>query len=324
MSGSIDVVIPARERYELTRDCLAHLARQSVRHRTILVDDASRDDSAERVRAEWPDVTLVALDRPLGYTGAVNRGVAAGTGEVVVLLNNDVQLAPQFLERLTEPLWADPRLGSAAALMLAPGARTIDSLGVVADPTLAGFARLHGLPAEAALRSDAAPVLTGPEGAAGAYRRSAWEEVGGLDATIVAYMEILDLALRLRSAGWQTVAVAQAHGIHLGSASYGRGSPEQRRLAGFSRGYLLRRYGVMRGAQGPRALATEALVVAADAAANRDLAALAGRLSGWRAAAGRPRRQRPPGAALDGSITLRRSLALRRGALRAGGGRARD
>jgi GT2 family glycosyltransferase len=258
-------------------------------------------------------VTVVELGCNHGYTRAVNRGVGAGEGEYVVLLNNDVRLRPDFLERLVAPLEDDPEVGSVAAVMLMPGEETIDSVGVTADATLAGYARLQGRPvADARLP---APVLTGPEGTAGAYRRSAWEQVGGLDEKIVAYTEILDLALRLHAAGWSTSSAQDARGMHLGSSTYGKRSAGQRRLAGFSRGYLLRRYGVLRGRSGARALLTEAVVVAADAAICRDAQALRGRVEGWRAGAGMPRHPRPPSDAIDPTITLWKSLQLRREAI---------
>ena len=307
------MVIPVHGNYALTRSCLTHLAAQTVAHRTIVVDDGSPDETAQRIRDEWRDVSLVELPGNRGYTHAVNAGVAHGEGEHVVLLNNDVELRPDFLERLVAPLSANPRAGSAASLMLVPGEQLIDSAGVTADPTLAGFARLQGLSASEATGHEGT-VLTGPEGTAGAYRRQAWEQVGGLDERIEAYMEILDLALRLRTAGWESVYVPAAVGVHLGSRTYGRGSDRQRRLAGFSRGYLLRRYGVLRSAAAPRTILTEMLVILVDAATNKDRAALQGRLAGWRAARGLPCRPRPPREALDEKITLLRSIALRRAA----------
>jgi N-acetylglucosaminyl-diphospho-decaprenol L-rhamnosyltransferase len=322
----IDVVVPVYERYELTRSCLEHLSGQSAEHRVIVVDDGSRDGSPRRLRKEWPQVTLLELADNGGYTNAVNHGVGAGDGEYVVLLNNDVELRRDCLERLVQPLERDPRVGSVASLMLTPGGQAIDSFGVSADITLAGFARLQGRPPElvdgaareareTAATPPESPVLAGPEGTAGAYRRAAWEEVGGLDDGIDAYMEILDLALRLRSAGWTTAQAPDAVGVHLGSVTYGSRSSTQRRLAGYSRGYLLRRYGVLRGRAAPRTLLTEALVVAGDAVLCRDLEALRGRVDGWRAARGRERRPWPPAEAIDHSISLRRSLALRRGAI---------
>jgi GT2 family glycosyltransferase len=313
MALSIDVVVAVHNRYELTHDCLEHLARQTVAHRTIVVDDGSSDGTPERLRRDWPHATVVELGANHGYTKAVNRGVSAGEGGCVVLLNNDALLRPDCLERLVAPLHDDPRVGSVAAVMLRPTEKTIDSVGVSADATLAGFARLQGRPAaDAALP---APVLTGPEGTTGAYRRTAWEQVGGLDETIVAYMEILDLALRLRTAGWTAASAPEACGVHLGSSTYGRRSDAQRRMAAFSRGYLLRRYGVLRSRAGGRALLTEAVVVAADIALCRDAQALRGRVEGWRAGAGMARHPPPPEEAIDSSISLWESLKLRRSAI---------
>jgi GT2 family glycosyltransferase len=303
--------MPAYNRWELTSNCLAHLAAQTISHNVIVVENGSSDETRAALRGDWPGVSVVELDHNHSFTRAVNLGVQEGRGDHLVLLNNDVNLRPDCLEQLVAPLQEDPSVGSVAAVLLAPGERAIDSVGVTTDVTLAGFPRLQGLAPEHA--RDRAPVLTGPEGTTAAYRRAAWEQVGGLDESIDAYMEILDLAWRLRAAGWETACAVKAVGVHLGSATFGHRSAAQRRLAGFSRGYLLRRYGVLSSRSAPRALLTEMLVALGDLVISRDSAALRGRLSGWRAAHGKPRRQQPPPAAIDLSISLRDSLALRRG-----------
>jgi N-acetylglucosaminyl-diphospho-decaprenol L-rhamnosyltransferase len=310
VAPSIDVVVPAYNHWDLTSSCLRHLAAQTVPHRVIVVDNGSTDETRATLRREWTNVTVVALEHNHPFTQAVNLGVEAGAGDQVILLNNDVDLQPDCLEHLVAPLQQDPTVGSVAAVLLQPGGRAIDSVGVTTDVTLAGFPRLQGL--EPAHAGDARPLLTGPEGTAAAYRRAAWEQVGGLDESIQAYMEILDLAWRLRQAEWKSASAPDAIGVHLGSATFGQRSPEQRRLAAFSRGYLLRRYGVLRSRFAPRTMLTETLVVAADALLARDLAALQGRLAGWRAARGLERRPRPPAAAIDFAISMRDSLALRR------------
>lgn len=310
-SPAVDVVIVAYNRYDLTESCLRHLSAQTLAHRTIVIDNGSTDDTSERVASDWPDVALQRLPDNRGFAEACNRGVAAGDGELVVLLNNDVDVQPDFVERLVAPLLDDPGIGSVAALMLQPGEQRIDSAGLASDAVLGGFPRLQGRPSSEARRER--PLLAGPAGTAAAYRRTAWEQVGGLDEAIFAYMEDLDLALRLRSAGWRSTLAPDAVGVHLGSATHGHRSSRQRRNGGFGRGYVLRRYGLLRGREAPRALATEAVVVLADLAISRDLEALRGRLSGWRAARRLPRRQRPPADAIDPSIGFRDSLALRRG-----------
>src|SRR5919197_2754076 len=146
----IDVVVPVHNRWELTKSCLEHLRAQTVPHTVIVVDNGSTDRTPERLREAFPAVRLLELGDNLGFPVACNRGVAAGNGEIVVLLNNDVECRPDFLERLVAPLLDDERLGSVAALLLRPGEDKIESFGLTADPTLAGYPRLRDLPVDAA------------------------------------------------------------------------------------------------------------------------------------------------------------------------------
>jgi N-acetylglucosaminyl-diphospho-decaprenol L-rhamnosyltransferase len=303
----IDVVVVAYNRYELTCSCLRHLHAQTLEHRVIVVDNGSTDETRSRLRDEWPAVRVECFDENRGFPEACNRGVAAGSGEIVVLVNNDVDCRPDFLERLVAPL-QDARVGSVASLLLRPDGDRIDGIGLAADVTLSAFPRLRGL--HAAHAGNLAPTLMGPEGGAAAYRRAAWEQIDGLDETLHFYMEDFDLALRLRIAGWRSVAEPNAVSVHLGSATLGQRSASQRRHAGFGRGYMLRRYGLLRGRAAPRALCTEALVVLADVVISRDLDALRGRIAGWRAGRTRPRLT-PPTEAIDESIGFRDSLTRR-------------
>jgi N-acetylglucosaminyl-diphospho-decaprenol L-rhamnosyltransferase len=305
---SIDVVVPVHGKWELTAACLDALASQTVAHRVVVVDDASPDDTLVRL-AERGGVDVVALERNRGFAAACNAGIAAGSGEIVVLFNNDVVAEPDLLERLVEP-FADPAVGSATPLLTAPDG-SIDAFGIVADRTMAGFVRLHGRPLADAGRD--AGRLVGPYGAVAAYRRAALDEVGVLDEGIFMYGEELDLALRLSAAGWRPAEAPAARGVHLGGGTSGRGSAVQRRRAGFGRGYLLRAYGVLASRAGARALVTELIVCAGDAVLNRDLAAARGRLAGWRAGRHAARRtMRIPD--LDPGLGFVRSLRMRLGA----------
>jgi N-acetylglucosaminyl-diphospho-decaprenol L-rhamnosyltransferase len=312
---SIDVVVPTHNGRELTERCLQHLARQTVAHTVIVVDDGSSDGTAAAVRREFRAARVVETGANLGFSVACNRGAEAGDGDAIVLLNNDVECRQDFLERLVAPLAADAQVGSVAAVLLQPESELVDSVGLTADRTLAGFPRHHGRPIAEA--GEPRPVLAGPSGGAGAYRRAAWEQAGGLDEGVSFYLEDLDLALRLRGTGWKPALALDALAVHRGAASIGARSGRQRRQAGFSRAYFLRRYGLLRGSAAARVLLTETTVVAADGLLERDLEALRGRLAGWRAAANRPRRPAPPAEAIDRSIGLRESLRLRRSAISA-------
>jgi N-acetylglucosaminyl-diphospho-decaprenol L-rhamnosyltransferase len=307
---SVDVAIVAYRGWEFTRSCLEHLRRQTIPHRVVLCDNGCDQNTAERVRAGYPEVTVLKLERNMTCAVAFNATVAAGTAEIAVIMNNDVDPRPDFLERLSAPFASRPRLGSVAPLLLRPGEQSVDSVGLVADPTLAAFPRFKGATPAQVHREG--PVLTGPDGTTAAFRRVAWEEQGGLDESILAYLEDFDLALRLRVAGWETAVALDAVAVHLGSATFGHRSRDQRRKIAHARAYYLRRYGVLRTRMAPRALATEAIVVAGDMLLSRDTAALSGRLAGWREAAGRPSLAWPPRAAIDERIGFLDSMRRRR------------
>jgi GT2 family glycosyltransferase len=283
--------------------CLAHFQRQTVPHTIYLADNAGNaDGTSDAVRAEFPDVRAVTHDQNLGFAKAMNRLAAMGTGEVVVLANDDMDVEPQYLEALVAPL-RDERVGMVAALTLQPGEEAVvDGFGIEVDCTLLAFNRLrHRRP------DDAPGRLLGPSGGAAAYRRSAWEAAGGFEPQIFVYAEDQDLALRLRLDGWWAAAAPGARGVHRGGATTGRDSAFQRRHAGFGRGFILRRYGVLRTRHAPRALLLEALTVLYGALGARTLVPLRARITGWRAAGERPRLPIPSDA-VDPEISLGESL----------------
>lgn len=309
MSITVDVVIPTHGGWAITERCLLSLRDQTLPHRVIVVDDVSPDDTVARIREGFPEVDLLVLEENVGYGRACNRGIAHGTGDFVALMNNDVEAEPTMLERLAAALQAAPTAATACPLLLRPDG-TIDALGIAADPTLGCFPRLAGAPVSAL--DGPKTTLLGPHGAVAFYRRTALDAVGVHDERIFMYGEDLDLALRVSAAGWGSIAVPEARGVHLGGASVGLGSKRQRRAAGFGRGYLLRSYGILRTRRGPRALLVELIVCVGDAVLSRDLSATRGRWEGWRAGRYATPRSRD-GLRVDPSIGMLRSLRLRMG-----------
>jgi N-acetylglucosaminyl-diphospho-decaprenol L-rhamnosyltransferase len=299
---SADVVVVTWRGRDLLGSCLEHLAAQQEPHRTIVVDNASHDGTAELVRERFPAATFLELPENVGFGAAANAGVALGGGEAIVLVNNDVDVDPGFLAALLVPLRADARVGMVAGMTLMPGRAAVDGFGIQLDAGLAAYNRLRHAPPDSA----EAGLLAGPSGGAAAYRRAAFEQVGGFDEALIAYGEDVDLALRLRAAGWQAADARDARGVHLGGATIGVGSPRQRWLGGFARGFLLRRWGVLRSRAAPRILLVDALVVGWGLARHRTLMPLRARVAGWRAA-GRGARPLPPGA-VDRSVGVLESV----------------
>jgi N-acetylglucosaminyl-diphospho-decaprenol L-rhamnosyltransferase len=302
-TASVDVLIATMNAREMVLSCLAHLRHQTVPHTVYLADNAGNDDgTSDAVRAQFGEVNVLTLEENLGFGKAMNRLAALGHGEVIVLANDDMDVEPRFLEELVAPL-ADTRVGMVAGLTLQPSRKElVDGFGIEIDCTLLAYNRLrqHGPMEEPG-------HLLGPSGGAAAYRRSAWEAAGGMDPRLFAYGEDVDLALRLRLGGWEAAAAIDARGVHLGGATIGHDSPFQRRYAGFGRGFILRRYGVLRTRHAPRAILIELLTVTYGALTAHTLLPLRARLDGWRAAGGDPPLPIPRDA-VDWSISLRESL----------------
>jgi len=262
---------------------LRALGEQTAGCEVVLVDNGSSDDSIALARRELSGVQVVDLGENLGFGRAINRGVAEVPGDPVILLNNDAVPEPRFVEALLEGLGEG--VDSVAGVLLQERApELIDSAGVVADTTLMGFDYLHGEPAEVA--ETAAPPL-GPTGGAALYRRQEFEAVGGFDDRIFLYYEDLDLALRLAAQGGRCRLAPEARALHAYSASLGAASAGKYAWTGWSRGYMLRRYDVLRNPRlALRALGCEAALCSGQLLKDHTMAGLKGRLRGWRDAAG--------------------------------------
>ena len=301
------IYIPTFNGRERLGRALRSLAEQSRPVDVVVVDNGSADGTAAMVREEHPEAAIVELERNLGFGPALNRAVAEHPGDPAILLNDDAEAGPRFVEALL-----DAAAGGieCVAGVLTQGADPglIDSAGVVADRTLMGFDHLHGEPLAAAA---GAPHPLGPTGGGALYRLDAFTAVGGFDERIFLYYEDLDLALRLRAAGARCRLAPEARAVHAYSASLGAGSGAKYARTGWSRGYMLRRYGVMSAPRGAlRALTAEAAICAGQVLRDRTAKGVGGRLRGWRDGAGLERRPVPEGALLD--ISLREALARRR------------
>jgi N-acetylglucosaminyl-diphospho-decaprenol L-rhamnosyltransferase len=301
------IYIPTFNGSERLARALRSLQTQSRPADVVVVDNDSSDGTAEMVRGEFPEAVLIELERNLGFGPALNRAVAEHPADPVVLLNNDAEAEPRFVEALLDATAGGTEC-VAGVLTQGGNPGLIDSAGVVADRTLMGFDYLHGEPLEAAA---GAPDPLGPTGGAALYRLDAFRAVGGFDERIFLYYEDLDLALRLRAAGGRCRLAPEARALHAYSASLGAASGEKYARTGWSRGYMLRRYGAMADPRRAlRALAAETALCAGQLLRDRTAKGIGGRLRGWRDGAGLERRPIPADALLD--LSLREALALRR------------
>ena len=212
------VVIPNWNGRRWLAGCLASVAAQQLpAAEVIVVDNGSEDDSLAYLRDEHPGVRVLALGANTGFAHAANRGFAAAGSELVALVNTDVELAPDWLARMTAALSDDPRVAAVACKMLQlADQRAVYDAGDVlrrdgACVQRGRFERDDG-------RFDAPGDVFGACAGAAVYRRGAVLAVGGFDERYFAYLEDVDLALALRRAGWRCRYVP-AVALHAGEGS---------------------------------------------------------------------------------------------------------
>lgn len=285
-------------------EALVSLRAQSVEGEVVVIDNGSSDGSVTTVRAEFAEVRLLELPRNVGFGAAINHAVRRLPADRLVFVNNDAVCEPQYLEALLEPG------GDVVAGVLRQAAATgrIDSAGIVVDQGLLEFDYLHGEPVGTAR---VVPPPLGPTGGAALVSLRAFNAVGGFDERIFAYLEDVDLAIRLRGAGFRCALAPDARALHHHSTTLGAGSAAKNRIKGFSRGYLVRRYGLLRQPRlALRVLSGEAAICVGQLAIDRTASGIPARLRGWRAARGLPPRELPRDATRE--LSLRASLAGRR------------
>jgi GT2 family glycosyltransferase len=301
------VYIPTLNGGENLSRCLESLQRQTLMPHVVVADNGEGEGSAPMLSERFPAVTRVGFGRNLGFGNALNRAIREAGEGPIVLLNDDAVAAPDLIESLA----ADSTKAEmvAAVLLSERDPERIDSAGVTVDQTLMAFDYLCGAPAD---RAENAASPLGPTGGAALYDRDAFDAVGGFDERIFLYYEDVDLALRMRAEGARCVLSPRARAIHGYSLTLGARSARKYAMTGWSRGYLVRRYGVMsRPSRTLQTLGRELVVCTGQLVRDRTLAGARGRLKGWRDGSGLPARELAPGAVTE--LSLRRALALRSG-----------
>jgi GT2 family glycosyltransferase len=207
---------------DLPRSLSGALGQRGVAVETIVVDAASRDESARVARRAAPEARVLELPENVGFSAAMNAGIEASSGRYLLALNPDCVLAPDFAAVLAARLDARPDVGSASGRILRaegpdlmPTSR-LDSAGIVFRVSGRHFDR--GSEEEAAGKYLEEEEVAGTTGAAGFYRREALESAkistGYFDADFFLYREDADLAWRLSRLGWKCLYVPAAVAWH--------------------------------------------------------------------------------------------------------------
>ena len=225
-SGEVTAIIPVWNRRDLLERLLCALPKQSYPiAEVVVVDDGSSDGSAEM--AERMGARAARLGAHRGFAAAVNRGIQESHTPLLAIVNNDVELAPDWLEKLAVTL--GPEVWFVTGRILQSGApelidATYDALCRGCTSWRMGHGRADG-PAFRAPRIIASAPFT-----AALFRAELFDGVGPLDERFESYLEDVDFGLRCASAGRAGKYVPDALAWHHGSATLGRWHPETVRL----------------------------------------------------------------------------------------------
>jgi GT2 family glycosyltransferase len=210
----LSVIIPHWNGLQHLEVCLDSLRRQThPSYEVLLVDNGSTDGSQAFVRAHYPEVRLIELGRNLGFTGACNAGIAAASGDIVILLNNDTEAEPDWLTAIAAAMAADDDVGIVASKMLLFDRR--DHFHAAGD-----FVRVDGTPGNRGVwqqdigQYERAEDVFSACGGAAAYRRAMLDQIGVLDEAFFFSCEDVDLAWRAHLAGWRVRYVPDAVVYH--------------------------------------------------------------------------------------------------------------
>jgi len=200
--------------------CLAALHGQTCAGaEVIVVDNGSTDASLALLAREYPWVKLIPLGENRGFTGACNAGLRAGRGDVLILLNNDTEVAPNWLEEILAAFSRHPQAGSVACRMLLFDRRTIfHAAGDVFS--VDGTPGNRGVWQEDRGQFGEGPVFSANGGSA-AYRRVMLDDVGLLDESFYFSLEDVDLGWRAQLRGWGCIYAPKAVVYHKLSATGG-------------------------------------------------------------------------------------------------------
>ncbi|MBI3933729.1 MAG: glycosyltransferase [Acidobacteria bacterium] len=186
----------------------------------IVVDNASTDGSADYVSQRFPQVRLLQMDRNLGFGGGSNAGVRAARHAVVVLLNNDMRVTPDFLPALLGG-FTDPNVFAVSAqIFFSDPSRRREETGLTSGRFGKGFFRVrHDL--EDRIQKTYPTFYAG--GGSTAYDREKFLELGGFDPLFEPfYLEDTDLSYNAWRRGWKVLYQPQAHVYHEHRATIAR------------------------------------------------------------------------------------------------------
>ncbi|WP_246193229.1 glycosyltransferase family 2 protein [Pseudoxanthomonas yeongjuensis] len=247
----VSIIIPTRDRLELLKACVESVLAKTdyPDYEVVVVDNRSVETETlsylEDIQRR-ANVTVLRYDEPFNYSAINNWAVSRCAGELICLLNNDIEVVDGGWLHEMAGHALRPEIGAVGSMLYYPDL-TIQHAGVILGiGGVANHAYVHqpaGYPGHGA-RALVAQNLSAVTGACLVVRRDAYLGVGGLNEQLEVAFNDVDFCLRLRTAGYRNVWTPFSALIHHESASRGNDdSPEKRARFIGEVDYMLKRWG---------------------------------------------------------------------------------
>jgi GT2 family glycosyltransferase len=205
---------------------------ESLRHITypnieiIVVDNASQKDDPAMISQLYPEVVFIQSKENLGFAGGNNLGIRQAKGEYILLLNNDTEVDPGFIEPLVDKLKSDSNIGAVSPkIRFFYSSDTIQYAGITPFTSVTLRQYLIGLGEVDSGQYDTSCETFSIHGAAMMVPLSVVLEVGLMAELYFLYYEEHDWAERIKRAGYKVFYVPQSLVLHKESISTGKQSP---------------------------------------------------------------------------------------------------
>jgi GT2 family glycosyltransferase len=231
---TIAAVAPVWNGREWLELLLASLARQTRPVTELIVVDNGSTDGADKLARER-GARVISMGRNAGFAAAVNRGIRAAQSDYIVVLNSDVELAPDYLQKLvaTNAWFATGKLLTPSTDRLDG---TFDAICRGGTSWRVGSGRRDG-----SVFSERQPIALASWTAV-LFRTEIFRRVGLLEECFESYLEDVDFGLRCAAQGITGVYEPAAVAWHKGSAALGRWHPETVRRIARNQIFLLARH----------------------------------------------------------------------------------
>ncbi|TAD86974.1 MAG: glycosyltransferase family 2 protein [Bacteroidetes bacterium] len=200
--------------------------------RIYVIDNASTDGSVAYLKHHHPGVTVIHTGGNFGVPGGYNRGFSQMKEPYLLMLNSDVEVAPNFLEPLVELLQSNSKIAMVQSTLLAHGNRQQFEYGGAAGGLLdvLGYAFCRGrMFGHVEQNNNQYPTQSvfWAGGACALIRKSAYDAVGGMYEWFFMHFEEIDLCWRFQTAGFSVWCSSQSLAWHVGGGTLSYQSPKK-------------------------------------------------------------------------------------------------